>query len=151
MHLLMPGDIFAFVTRGVVVVLLALRGQGCCETLYKWTGQSHATKNRLARSVSSATSEKLWSHQGMYRGIAHLKELFPLETLTKLGPCLVFWAKQWTCCCCSVAKSCLTLATLWLPHARLPCPSPPPRVCSNSCPWVSDAIQPSHPLSAPSP
>ena len=26
-----------------------------------------------------------------------------------------------------------------------------PRVCSNSCPWVSDAIQPSHPLSSPSP
>ena len=37
-----------------------------------------------------------------------------------------------------------------LQHARLPCPSPSPRVHSNSCPWVGDAIQPSHPLS-PSP
>ena len=36
-------------------------------------------------------------------------------------------------------------------HARPPCPSPTPRVYSNSCPWVSDAIQPSHPLSSPSP
>ena len=36
-------------------------------------------------------------------------------------------------------------------HARPPCPSPTPRVYSNSCDWVSDAIQPSHPLLSPSP
>ena len=43
---------------------------------------------------------------------------------------------------------------LWfhgLQHARLPCPSLSPTVCSNSCHWVDDAIQPSHPLSSPSP
>ena len=34
-----------------------------------------------------------------------------------------------------------------LQHARLPCPSPSPIVCSNSVCWVCDAIQPSHPLS----
>ena len=42
-------------------------------------------------------------------------------------------------------------ATPWTQHARLPCPSPFPRACSNSCPWIGDAIQPSHPLSSPSP
>ena len=36
-------------------------------------------------------------------------------------------------------------------HARPPCPSPTPRVHSDSGHWVSDAIQPSHPLSSPSP
>ena len=36
-------------------------------------------------------------------------------------------------------------------HARPPCPSPTPRVCSNSGYWVSDVIQPSHPLSSTSP
>ena len=44
--------------------------------------------------------------------------------------------------------------SLWahgLQHARLPCPSPPPRACSNSFHWVSDAIQPSYPLSPTSP
>ena len=44
--------------------------------------------------------------------------------------------------------------SLWphgLQHARLPCPSPTPGVYSNSCPWVGDAIQPSHPLLFPSP
>ena len=36
-------------------------------------------------------------------------------------------------------------------HARLPCPSPTPGVYPNSFHWLSDAIQPSHPLSSPSP
>ena len=38
-----------------------------------------------------------------------------------------------------------------LQHARLPCPSPSSRPCSNSCPLSRDAIQSSHPLSSPSP
>ena len=44
--------------------------------------------------------------------------------------------------------------SLWsheLQHTRLPCPSLSPGVCSNSWPWIGDAIQPSHPLSPPSP
>ena len=36
-------------------------------------------------------------------------------------------------------------------HAKPPCPSPTPGVYSNLCPRVGDAIQPSHPLSSPSP
>ena len=50
---------------------------------------------------------------------------------------------------CSVVSD-----SLWphgLHHARLPCPSSSPRVCQNSCPWVGDAIQPSHPLLSTSP
>ena len=42
--------------------------------------------------------------------------------------------------------------SLWphdLQHTRLPCPSPSPGVNSHVC-WVSDAIQPSHPLLPPS-
>jgi len=38
-----------------------------------------------------------------------------------------------------------------LQHARPPCPSSTPRVHSNSCPLSCNAIQPSHPLSSPSP
>ena len=36
------------------------------------------------------------------------------------------------CCCCSVAKWCLTLWLHGLQHTGHPCPSPSPRVCSNS-------------------
>ena len=38
-----------------------------------------------------------------------------------------------------------------LQHARPPYPSPTPRVYSNSCPLSQWCIQPSHPLSSPSP
>ena len=36
-------------------------------------------------------------------------------------------------CCCFVTQSCPTLHGLQ--HARLPCPSPSPRTCSNPCPF----------------
>ena len=36
-------------------------------------------------------------------------------------------------------------------HARPPCPSPTPRFTETHVHWVSDAIQPSHPLVSPSP
>ena len=50
----------------------------------------------------------------------------------------------------SVTQSCLTLWPNGLQHPRPPCPSPAPKVYSNVH-WVSGAIQPSHPLSFPSP
>ena len=50
---------------------------------------------------------------------------------------------------CSVMSDSLRLHGLQ--YARLPCPSPTPRACSNSCPSSWWRIQPSHPLSSPSP
>ena len=47
------------------------------------------------------------------------------------------------CCCCSVAKLCLTLQLDELQHSRLPCPSQSPRVSSNPCPlsrWCHPTI-----------
>ena len=52
-----------------------------------------------------------------------------------------FWGSY--CCCCSVSKSCPTLTTHGLQHARFPCPSPSPGVCSNSYPlswWCHPTI-----------
>ena len=46
-------------------------------------------------------------------------------------------------CCWSVARSCLTLQSHELQHARLPCPTPTPGTCSNSCPssrWCHPTI-----------
>ena len=43
----------------------------------------------------------------------------------------------------SVAQSCLTLWPYGLQHTRLPCPSPTPGACSNSCPssqWCHPTI-----------
>ena len=56
------------------------------------------------------------------------------------------------CCCCSVSKSCLTLCE------RMNCSTPGfpvlhhlPEFAQTHVHWVGDAIQPSHPLSPPSP
>ena len=38
-----------------------------------------------------------------------------------------------------------------LQHARLPCPSPKTKLAQTHVYWVNEAIQPSHPLSSPSP
>ena len=38
-----------------------------------------------------------------------------------------------------------------LQYAKLPCPSPTPRACTNSCPWSQWCHPTSHPLSSPSP
>jgi len=54
-------------------------------------------------------------------------------------------------CCCSVSQLCPTLQAHGLQHARLPWPSPSLRLCPNLCHWVSNAVQPSHPLSPLSP
>ena len=51
--------------------------------------------------------------------------------------------------CSSVAQSCPTLPPRESQYTGSPCPSPTPG--AYPCRWVSDAIQPSHPLSSPSP
>ena len=48
--------------------------------------------------------------------------------------------------CCSG-----TLFSTSLKYSSLPCPSPSPGACSTHVHWVGDTIQPSHPLSSPSP
>ena len=61
------------------------------------------------------------------------------------------WVPQFS----SVQFSCSVVSdSLWprgLHHARPPCPSPTPELSQTHVHWVSDAIQPSHPLSSPSP
>ena len=54
----------------------------------------------------------------------------------------------------SLVQSLSRVRLLWphgLQYARPPCPSLTPGDYSNSSHWVGDAIQPSHPLSSPSP
>ena len=51
----------------------------------------------------------------------------------------------------SVAQSCPTLQPCGLQHARLPCPHQLPEITQIHVHRVGDAIQPSHPLSSPSP
>ena len=52
------------------------------------------------------------------------------------------------CCCCSGAKSCLTLCD---PTPEFPVLHYLPEFAETHVLWDNDAIQPSHPLSSPSP
>ena len=54
------------------------------------------------------------------------------------GPLLLLWVSQFSC-----SVMCNSLRPHGLQHARLPCPSPTPRACSNSCPqswWCHPTI-----------
>ena len=81
---------------------------------------------------------------------------FPLCELDAPRTCIVVSCPQGspTLCLSSVQSSCSVVSNSLRPHepqhARPPCPTPTPGVHSDSR-RVSDAIQPSHPLSTPSP
>ena len=62
-------------------------------------------------------------------------------------------AKWISYCCLLFSHSVMSDSLLphEVQHSRLPCVSSSTGACSNSCPLVSDALQPSHPLSSPSP
>ena len=60
--------------------------------------------------------------------------------------CFLYGSVQFSC---SVVSDSLRLHELQ--HARPPCPSPTPGVYQSHAHRVGDAIQPSHPLSSPSP
>ena len=76
----------------------------------------------------------------------HQRVVFSQESdvcMVELERSPLLWALY---CCCSVAKSCLTLRSHGLQYAKLPCPSPSPRVCPSSCPlhqWCHPTISPS--------
>ena len=50
------------------------------------------------------------------------------------GQNLILGVRSHCNCCCSVTELCQTLQPHALQHTRLSCPSPSPRVCSNTCP-----------------
>ena len=72
------------------------------------------------------------------------RDYLPLKSVLSFQDLQCSWNRLWLgFCCCSVVKLCLTLWPHELQHARLPCPSLSPRVCSDSCPssqWCHPTI-----------
>ena len=58
----------------------------------------------------------------------------PIQHKLKILNLYYIWTNCY-CCCSSVAQSCPTLPPHGPQHARLPCLSQPPGVCSNLCPF----------------
>ena len=83
-----------------------------------------------------------------HRIVVRIETVYIVPKLKKAGSTeapgkLLLLLLDWDCCC-SVTKLCLTLCDPQGPqHTRLPCPSPTPGVCSNSCPlsqWCHPTI-----------
>ena len=88
-----------------------------------------------------------------------LSSIFPSTgVFSKESTLCVRWPKYWsfsfTIQLSSVQFSHSVMSNSLWPHepqhARPPCPSPTPEFTQTHVHWVSDAIQPSHPLSSPS-
>ena len=83
---------------------------------------------------------------GSSRKQGNSRKISIAASLTTPKPLTVFSSVQFSC---SVVSD--SLQPHELQHTRPPCPSPTPRVHSDSRPLSQWALQPSHPLSSPSP
>ena len=103
---------------------------------------------RSKRSSSNKFMTEMWMmHNNCSHFLEHLYVMFFTYTISFCYDSMFTQSVQYNH---SVVSD-----PLWshgLQHARPSCPSPTPGVYSNSnVHWVSEAIQPSHPLSSPSP
>ena len=92
-------------------------------------------------------------HLPLFRAPVPLSTIYSLIHIFTVRPlCCPYWNEG--DCCCSVTQSCLVLCdpmdcSFHFLHTRLPCPSPSPGACSNSCslsqwchPTISSSVAP---------
>ena len=84
-------------------------------------------------------------------GQKHPGRPFSVRLALSLSMDVVRPVMAWSICLCDLSlfsRSVVSdsLRPRGVQHVRFLCPPLSPRVCSNSCHWVGDAIQPSHPL-----
>ena len=122
-----------------------LQSMGSQRIRHDWgTEQWHVLSRNFKKSSLSREVKSRPIYQQMVLTITHRVSLLAFSK-TSLNQCLDILTRIWYCNYFSlvfVVQS-LNLWTHWLKHARLPCPSPSPRVCSNSCPlswWCHSAI-----------
>ena len=107
-----------------------------------WVKKSKAY--RKSSILKTYTSKCLYMHKTFPEGNEKLLAIFDYRKGIDIWDKMEFSSVQFSC---SVMSD--SLRPHELQHARPPCLSPTPRVHSNSFHRVSDAIQPSHPLSSP--
>ena len=83
------------------------------------------------------------SNQSLLRSIAHDSQIRHIVTILSDNSSSFIYSVQF-----NRSVVCDSLRPHESQHARPPCPSPTPGVHSDSCHRVSDASQPSHPLSS---
>ena len=93
-------------------------------------------------------SLRIFSFLDEISSVSHL----PSIPLSRFSSVEIFW--PWDKCmllvfCCQAVSD--SLQSHVPQHVRLHFPSPSLRICPSSCPWISNAFQPSHPLLLSSP
>ena len=106
-------------------------------------------------SISKCLQTKCWRHCEEKGTISHCwrkcKLIQPLWKTVWIFLQKKTRIKTIICCCSSVSVMSDSLWPHELQHARLPCYSLSPRYAQTHVHWLSDAIQPAHCLSLPSP
>ena len=136
-----PGDLPDLESNLCLLCLLHLRVDSL--PLYHLGGPYIVIKNPLPNAGDAGSVPELGKSPGegnsnwlQYSCLANSKDRGVLQATAKFS---------------SVTKSCPTLCTLEMQHARLPCPSPSPGIYSNSCPlglWCHPTISSVIPLSS---
>ena len=103
-----------------------------CVFLYKKDLQSHVSKSWVFKTIQINIS-KLWEINLWF--LVNKYTSFIIMMRFRVYVDLVYISVQLGH---SVVSN--SLRPYGLQHTRLPCPLPTPRACSNSCPWVRDAI-----------
>ena len=105
----------------------------CLTCSRPWRAAGTSQKNVFASSFPPSLPPSL--HSSFLPSHFHPSTVSPFSLLACLLRPL---------CCYLVARSCLTLQPLRPLHARLPCPSLSPGVCSSSCPLNQSVMQSNH-------
>ena len=129
----------------IITTLLTTSNRETCNMASKWPSFRSFPEGLLCRTVWVIAKTKPKSRIWKY----YSSERWPQEINQQVSKCNREGGTK------PIQFSLLVMSSSLRPHglqhARLPCPSPTPGVHQTHVHWVSDAIQPSHPLSSPSP
>ena len=119
-------------------------------TLGSWTRQGYALSLLLFRTINTVLAVAIRKSTSPFVKEGKIPTftdmIFQIENFKNSTKVLLKYSVS------SVSQSCLTLCdSHGLQHSRLPCPSPLPELTRTHVHRVSDAIQPSRPLSSTSP
>ena len=130
---------------------------------FPWTSEINSASSlcyfRLSSSLPHSMSWLRSLSVSRMQPVLSLGELWAIHTQTLASSAPAASLSSLFCLCCSfiifvLASQWLSHVSLWcheLQHTRPPCPSPLPEFAQTHVHRVGDAIQPSHPLSSPSP
>ena len=126
-----------------------------------WIAAHQASLSPTPRACSNSCPSSQWCHLTISSSAAPFSscpQSFPASILFNESAFCTRWPKYWSFSFSISSAQSISFVQLfvtsWTAAARPPCSSATPGACSDSCPsswWCHSTIQPSPPLSSPSP